>query len=410
MSITLCPDIYWIGYVDWTVRDFHGYDAERGSTYNAYLVRDDKTALIDAVKGPYAENLLAALGGAGIRPASESSRDGCATDATLDYVICNHAEPDHSGALPQVMRAFPRTTLVCDAKCRTALGLHYDTAGWKFQVVADGDALCLGRRTLQFIETPMVHWPESMCTYVPEEELLFSMDAFGQHYATSQRFDDEVPLGTLLGEAKTYYANIIMPYGKAVAPCLEKLASRPVRMIAPSHGLIWRSAAERVVAAYRDWVACRPRPKVLVIYDTMWESTARMAEAIAEGAEQPGVEVQLLPLRRTTLTRIATEVLDAAAVALGSPTLNRGMMPEAAAALHYLQGLRPQGKWGLAFGSYGWGSTSAEAIDKGLRGIGWDMVGPVITAKYRPTPEVLDRCRTTGAALAEKALTAGGGP
>jgi flavorubredoxin len=305
------------------------------------------------------------------------------------------------------MQAFPQATLVCNAKCRTALSQHYDTSAWKFHVVSDGESLRLGRRTLEFHNTPMVHWPESMFTYVPEEELLFSMDAFGQHYATSQRFDDEVPLGRLMEEAKTYYANIIMPYGKAVAPCLAKLASRPVRMIATSHGVIWRTHIEKILAAYRDWTACRAGPKVLIIYDSMWESTARMAEAIGAGAQRPGVEVQLLPLRRTTLTRIATEALDAAAIALGSPTLNRGMMPEAAAALHYLEGLRPQGKLAVAFGSCGWAPSGPEALDAGLRAMGCEMLGPAIISKYHPTPEVLDQCRAAGQAMGERASRPG---
>jgi flavorubredoxin len=410
MSTTVCPNIDWVGYVDWGVRDFHGYDTERGSTYNAYLVHDEKTALVDAVKADYAEDLLAALAAAGISPPTggkadaSPARDGVAR--TLDYVICNHAEPDHAGALPRLMQAFPGATLVCDAKCRTALGQYHNTSGWKFQVVSDGDTLCLGRRTLQFFETPMVHWPESMCTYVPEEKLLFSMDAFGQHYATSQRFDDEVPLERVLEEAKTYYANIVMPYGKAALPCLSKLAKLPIRMIAPSHGLIWRTAVEGIMAAYRDWVACRARAKVLVIYDTMWDSTAQMAQAIYDGAGLPGVEVQLLPLRRTNLTRIAAEVLDAAAVALGSPTLNRGMMPEAAAALHYLQGLRPQGKVAVAFGSYGWNSGGPEALDAGLRAMGWDVLRPPLAAKFRPTAEMLQSCHDAGRLLGERAVAA----
>ena len=298
----------------------------------------------------------------------------------VDYVVCNHAEIDHSGALPEVLRAMPKATLVCDKKSAAAFGGHFDTSAWKMRIVADGETIPLGRRTLRFIETPMAHWPESMATYVPEEKLLFSMDIFGQHYATSERFDDEADLPTVMDEAKTYYANIIMPYGRAVLQSLERLAGleekgdsphlpeRPEgcfaqmgtvpffpRMIAPSHGLIWRTHAAEIVAAYRDWANHRARPKVLVLYDTMWESTAAMAQAILEGATRPGVSASLIHVRRTGLTRIAAEVLDAAAVAFGSPTLNRGMMPMAAAVLSYLEGLRPQGKAAVAFGSYGWG-------------------------------------------------------
>jgi flavorubredoxin len=393
MHVTLRPGIDWVGYVDWTVRDFHGYETSRGSTYNAYLVRGEKTALIDAVKAPYADQLLENLRGMEV--------------GGLDYVVCNHAEPDHSGALPRVMQEFPNALLVCTAKCQKALSEHFDISTWRFHIVANGQTLPLGRFTLRFLETPMVHWPESTFTYVEEERILFSMDAFGQHYATSARFDDETPLATALDEAKTYYANIVMPYGKAVTPCLKKAAELAIDMIAPSHGVIWRSHVAEIVAAYHDWVACRAKPKVLVLYDSMWESTAVMAQAILQGAAQPGIDAQLIPLRATGLTRIAAETLDAACVALGSSTLNRGPLPAAAAALSYLDGLRPEGKVGLAFGSFGWAPGGSEKIHEGLKSLGWEMLREPIRAKYRPTPAILDECRAAGRMLAERARQRG---
>ena len=391
MHTQLCADISWVGYVDWNVRDFHSYDTYRGATYNAYLVQDERTALVDAVKAPYAADLLANI--------SELCRP-----EDIDYVVCNHAEPDHSGGLPAVLQAAPRATLLCDQKCATALAQHYDTSGWKIQRVATGDSISLGRRTLKFFETPMVHWPESMFTYVPEEELLFSMDAFGQHYATSQRFDDEAELGVIFEEAKAYYANIVMPYGKSVGAVLELAAKLPIRMIAPSHGVIWRSHAPQIVEAYRDWGAYRAKPKVLVIYDSMWESTTAMAEAIYAGALQGGVEVQLIHARRSNLTRIATEVLDAAAIAFGSATLNREMMPSMAAVLCYLKGLRPLKKCGFAFGSYGWGRGGPEAIQKWLEETCWDVAREPLRAQYRPTAASLAECRAAGQLLAQRAL------
>jgi len=391
MNTTLRENVDWVGCVDWTVRDFHSYDTEYGTTYNAYLIRDEKTALIDTVKAPFAETLLrnvAALG----------------QWSDVDYVVCNHAEPDHSGALPRVMAAAANATLVCDKKCRTALSQHYDTSSWNVQVVADGDTIRLGERSLQFVETPMIHWPESMFTYVPEEKLLFSMDAFGQHYASSQRFDDELPLGTLLDHARAYYANIVMPYGKQVLGCLKRAAELEIEMIAPSHGVIWRSAVADILAAYGDWAVCRAEPKVLVIYDTMWKSTERMAAAIMEGASQTGVEAMLINIRRSNLTRIATEVIDAAAIAFGSATLNRGMMPMAGAVLTYLKGLRPTNKAGFAFGSYGWGRGGPEAIDEWLQAVKWEILRGPLKAQYRPTPEVLQECRAAGEMLARRAL------
>ncbi len=390
MNTTLGENIDWVGYVDWTVRDFHSYDTEFGTTYNAYLVRDRKTALIDTVKAPFADQLLRH-----VAAITELSK--------VDYVVCNHAELDHSGALPEVMAALPQATLICGKKCRIALSQHFDTSSWRFRVVAEGDEVSLGKRTLQFIETPLVHWPESMFTYVPQERLLFSMDAFGQHYATSQRFDDELPPGTAIDQAKAYYANIIMPYGKQVAKCLEKAAGIAIEMIAPSHGVIWRRGVADVLDAYRDWSHHRPRPKVLVIYDSMWQSTEQMARAILAGASQPAVEAVLIHVRRSNITRIATDVLDAAVVALGSATLNRGMMPAVGAVLTYLKGLRPEGKAGFSFGSYGWGRGGPEAIDAWLQQMKWEVMRGPLRAQYRPTPKTLDECRAAGRMLAEKA-------
>jgi flavorubredoxin len=391
MHTPLRENIDWVGCLDWNVRDFHSYDTPRGATYNAYLVRDEKTALIDAVKEPFAAELL--------RNVSELCDPG-----EVRYVVCNHAEPDHSGALAEVLRAMPEAVLVCDRKCRVALGQHYDTSAWQFQIVATGDAISLGRRTLRFIETPMVHWPESMFTYVPEEKVLFSMDAFGQHFATNERLDDEVELAGLMAEAKTYYANIVMPYGKQVVKCLDSIADLPIEMLATSHGVIWRSHVGEILEAYREWSVCRPRPKVLVVYDTMWESTTAMARAIVEGAAAPGVDVQLLHARRASLTRIATEALDAAAIALGSSTLNREMMPALSAVLCYLKGLRPTGKVAFAFGSYGWGRGGPEAIGQWIGEMGWEVLREPLKAQYRPTPEILDECRAAGRMLAEKAV------
>ena len=395
MNTTLGENIHWVGAVDWEIRDFHGYDTERGATYNAYLVRDEKTALIDAVKAPFIEELLR-----NVKALTDPSQ--------VDYVVCNHAELDHAGGLPEVLRAMPQATLICDEKCAAVLAEHFDTSAWRIRTVATGDAIPLGRRTLQFIETPMLHWPESMFTYVPQQRLLFSMDAFGQHYATAERFDDEVDRGILMDEVKTYYANIIMPYPSAVLAALERMGHIEIDMIAPSHGLIWRRHGAEVVAAYRDWANHRAKPKVLVVYDTMWESTTAMAEAIVEGASQPGVSTSLVSIRRSNLTRIAAEVLDAAAVAFGSSTLNRGMMPMMAATLSYLEGLRPQNKAALSFGSYGWGRGGPEAVDQALRGLGWDVVREPVRARHRPTPAVLAECRHAGKLLAERAAVSAG--
>ena len=387
----ILENIFSVGHVDWFVRDFHGYETAQGSTYNAYLVKDEKTALIDTVKEPYAADLLA-----NISEVTDLER--------IDFVVCNHAEPDHAGALGHVMAALPQATLLCDKKCKTILSKHFDTSDWNIQVVSSGETLSLGKRTLQFVETPMVHWPESMFTYVPEEKLLFSMDAFGQHYSTSGRFDDEVPLSVAMAEAKTYYANIVMLYGKEVAKLVGPEALPEIEMIAPSHGIIWRKYVEDIIEAYRDWCVFRPVPKVLVLFDSMWGSTQRMARAIADGATVAGVEAKPIHVRRSNLTTIADEVLDAAGIAIGSPTLNGGMMPMMGATLTYIKGLAPRNKAGFAFGSFGWSKGGADEVETIMRDMEWEITRKMIRVPYRPTDAVLDECRQAGEELATKAL------
>jgi len=394
MPTFIAPNIAWVGCADWHVRDFHSYDTHRGTTYNSYLVLDERPTVIDAVKAPFGGEMLRRIA-AHIDP------------RTLAYVVCNHAEPDHAGALAELMAAAEQATLLCNAKCLGALQRYFDTGRWRIKVVSSGEEISLGKHTLRFIDTPMVHWPESMFTYVPEEQILFSMDAFGQHYASSALFDDASDLGVVLTEAKAYYANIVMPYGKAVAAALDAAASLPLRMIAPSHGVIWRSHVARILDAYRGWSIHQAAPKVLIVFDTMWDSTSMMADALYAGANVEGVEVQLIHARRTSLTRLATEVLDAAALALGSATLNREMMPSMAAALSYIRGLRPQKKAGLAFGSYGWGRGSVEAIQQWLEEVCWDVLRPPLRSQYRPDRALLDECEQAGAQLAERALSVG---
>lgn len=390
-STTLKPGIEWVGFVDWNVRDFHGYTTERGATYNSYLVQDEKTALIDTVKGPFASELLGAV--------------AARTDlGKVDYVVCNHAEPDHASGLPEVMRALPNAELVCNAKCRVTLGEYYDTSAWRFKVIADRETLRLGTRSLVFIDTPMVHWPESMATYIPEDKLLFSMDAFGQHFASSQRFDDETPLATVMEEARIYYANIVTPFSARVVQALATVASVPVEIIAPSHGVIWRRHVDEIMRAYRNWANGRSKPTVLVVYDSMWGSTSRMAQAIHRGAAQPGLEAKLISLRQTNLTRLATEVLDCGAVAFGSATLNQGMLPAVAAAANYLTGLRFASRPSFSFGSYGWSKGGAEALHEVLKGMKWEVVREPIKAHFSPKGDVLAECVEAGRSLAQAAL------
>lgn len=393
MDNLLRENIFWIGHVDWDIRDFHGYQTKRGSTYNSYLINDEKVAVIDSVKAPYAKELIANIGD--VVPVEK-----------VDYVVCNHAEPDHSGSLPVLMRECVNAELVCNAKCQKALSMHYDTTDWKFKIIDESTELPLGSRTLRFINTPMAHWPESMFTYVPEEKLLFSMDAFGQHYASSERFDDQVPLAEVLAEAKTYYANIIMLYGAQVAKTLERAAGLDIEIIAPSHGVVWRRHLGEIIEAYKKWMVCESNPKVLIFFDTMWKSTGLMADAIYAGADQPGVSVKKYDLKYTSITKIADEAIDAAVFAVGSPTLNKGIMPKVAEALTYLKGLAPKNKAAVAFGSYGWAKQGGQhEVQEYLETMKCGMLtDEPLQCQFVPTDEVLAECRGIGARLAEVAL------
>ncbi len=391
MTTELAENVHWVGHVDWDIRDFHGYRTDRGSSYNAYLIVEEQTVLVDTVKALFAEDLI-------------SSVKTVLGDRQLDIVICNHAEPDHSGSIGVVLKEYPNAELVCNAKCKKALELHYDTEGWHFKIVADGEVLDLGTRKLTFVETPMVHWPESMFTYMQPDGILFSMDAFGQHYASEGRFDESEDLDVLLEEAKTYYANIVMLYGKPIAKVLDKSAGLDIKLIAPSHGVMWKKHIGKIVERYLDWVVCRPSAKVLVMYDTMWGSTKKMAQAIAEGAKEGGAQVVLLNVRESHITDVATETLDAAVLACGSATLNMSVMPQMAAALTYLRGLRPVGKMGRAFGSYGWGKGGPEEVHKYLEEMKCDLLGDPIRSQFVPRDDSLEECRVAGREMAAKAL------
>lgn len=392
MNTELAKNVHWVGYVDWPVRDFHGYQTKRGSSYNAYLVRGAaKTALIDTVKAPFAESL------------KRHVEAHCPLEA-VDYLVCNHAEPDHSGALPAMVAACPNAVVVCNAKCQDALSHHYDTAGWRFQVVKEGEALDLGGRTLRFFDTVMCHWPESMVTYLEEEAILFSMDCFGQHYATYRRFDDEADLAEVMQEAKTYYANIVLPYAAPVAAAAKKLSGLTLRIVAPSHGVIWRSHFDKIFQAYLAWHVSTPTRKVVVFYSTMWQSTRRMAEAVAEGANESDVTVKLFDLKAVGDTELITELMDCAAFAVGTPTLNQSLMPRVAAALTYARGLKPAGKTAFAFGSYGWASKGPQEAEAYLKAFGCALLRPALTCRFAPDAATLEACRQAGRDLAAVAL------
>ncbi|KAJ6253057.1 anaerobic nitric oxide reductase flavorubredoxin [Anaeramoeba flamelloides] len=392
----IADNIYWNGYVDFQVRDFHGYLTPNGSTYNSYFINDKKTAVIDSVKYPFANRWLDKI---------EYLAGGL---ENLDYVICNHAEPDHSSSIQYLTQKAPEVEIVCNEKCQTALSQHFNTTNWNFKIVGHGESLNLGNKTIQFYNTPLSHWPESMVTYDPSEQMLFSMDIFGQHYASSKRFDDEVKWDDIEHEAKVYYANILMRLSLPVQKSLKLLGGVPVKVICPSHGQIFRNPENinKMIQNYVDWSNCKPIKKIVIIYDTMWQSTEKMAYHILDGIQKVGgVKVKLMNVRRNHITDIATEVLDCAAMVVGSPVLNEHMMPEVASALTYLEGLRPKDKLAMMFGSYGWSSGGAiKDIKRYLDSIRATIVHPEVLSQFKPDQEVIEECHKAGETLAREVL------
>ena len=374
-AVEIKPNIYWVGGIDWNERNFHGYTTDRGSTYNAYLIVDEHPTLIDTCKQGFAEELIERV--------SE-----IIDPAKIEYIVANHVEQDHSGALPILHELAPEAKIYCSAPHGLkGLTAHYGDLG--YVPVKTGDSLCIGKRTLHFTQTVMVHWPDNMVTYCPEDRILFSNDAFGQHFASSKRFDDEVGLPEVLAQAKKYYANIVMPYSRHVVKALGVLGGLDIDMIAPSHGVIWRSHVSEILKTYAQWSSLEPEKYAIVVYDSMWHTTETMAREIVEAFVECGVPARLFDLKANHISDIMTEMLSAKYVAVGSPTLNNGMMPTVAAFLCYLKGLSPKGGWegrvGIPFGSYGWGTNGPDEVASQLEVCGLDM--PLGTLSHQWTED-----------------------
>lgn len=316
--------------------------------------------------------------------------------ADIGYLISNHTELDHSGSAAEVMQIAKKATLVTSKRAgEQAVARHFH-ADWPIMPVAEGSQISLGRRTLQFIPIPMLHWPDSMITYLVEDQILFCNDAFGQHYASAEMFDDLVDLEDVMSEAKKYYATILMPFGQLILRAAEKLKGVPIKTIAPSHGIIWRQDPSRIVKAYTAWASGETRRKAVVVYDTMWHSTEKMAVALADGLASEGVEVKFYDLKATHVSYVVTDILDARAILVGSPTLNNGMLPTVAGFLHLLKGLKPRGKVGLAFGSYGWGGGAIKAIEGDLQTAGVELIEPGVGYVFVPDDKDLAQCLELG--------------
>lgn len=393
-KIQLADNLYWVGVVDWNLRDFHGYTTNRGGTYNSYLIVDEKTALVDTVRYVFREELVEKI--------SE-----IADPEKLDYVVINHVEQDHSSSYLEILKLAKNATIIATQRGKEALIKHYGEVPNEIKTVKTGDEVKLGKRTLRFIEAPMIHWPDSMMTYVVEDGILLSNDAFGQHYATSGRFDDEVDEHVLMEELAKYLANILMPITTLIVRKIDEVTQMgvPLNMIAPSHGVIWRSNPQKVVRAYLDW--CKGflnKPKVVVVYDTMWGSTDKMARAIVEGVRSTGAEAKLMKLRIAEMSDIVTEILDSKAVIVGSPTLHNEIFPTVSGFMTYISGLKPKSKiWGF-FGSFGWGGGAVKKMIAMANEAKFEVHEASLEIKYIPTKEELERCIAFGKEIAEKII------
>ncbi len=392
MATQIADRVYWVGAVDWEVRHFHGftYHTHRGTTFNAYLIVDDKVALVDTVLPDFQDELFEHIAEI-IDPAK------------IDYLIANHGEIDHSGAIPAVLRRAPQATLVCSKKGVDSLGKYYPD-GWNVRVVGTGDTLSLGRKTLTFLEAPMLHWPDTMFTYIPEDHLLLPNDAFGQHLASSHRFADEVDQGVLWDEARKYYSNILTPFSALVLRKIDEVQRLGLQIdtIAPSHGVIWRKDPLQIVQQYARWARGEAQPLALVVYETMWGSTTEMAHAIVEGITTTGVEAKALPVPQTDHTTVVGELLEAKGILLGSSTHNRRPLLNITALQEDLIGLRPVKKLGAAFGAHGWQGGAVPIVEKRLQEAGIEIVQEGLSVAWRPSAEERVRAVDFGRRFGER--------
>jgi len=395
MVTELAKDVYWVGVVDWELRHFHGHElsTHRGSTYNAYLIIDKKTVLVDTVWGPFQDQLI------------ENIRE-ILDPAKIDIVVANHSEPDHSGGLPAVMRHIPNATVVVSKRGAESVKGYYHQP-WNFKVVKTGDKLNIGANDLVFVEAPMLHWPDSMFTYLSGRNILMPNDAFGQHYATAFRFNDEVDQEELFEEAIKYYANILTPFSNLVTKKIEEVLGLNLRveMIAPSHGVIWRKDPIQIVKKYQEWAAQTPKKQAVVLYDTMWQGTRRMAEAVGHGLAAENVPYKLFHMAISDRNDVITEIFQSRAIVVGSPTVNNGVLPTLAPILEDFRGMKFQNKIGAAFGSYGWSGESVKLLEEHLTRCKIPVATPGVRANWQPQKSDLSACEKLGREVAQAVKT-----
>jgi len=393
MSFNIKNNVSWVGKIDWELRKFHGneYSTHRGSTYNSYLVEEEKIALIDTVWAPFSEEFVEKL----------------SSDIDLkkiDYVIANHAEVDHSGSLPELMRHIPDTPIYCTSNGVKSLKGHYHQ-DWNFNIVKTGDRLSLGQKDLIFVEAPMLHWPDSMFCYLTGDNILFSNDAFGQHYASEYMFNDLVDQSELKEECIKYYANILTPFSKLVDKKIKEVLSLnlSVDLICTSHGVIWRDNPVQIIEKYLEWANDYKENQITILYDTMWNGTRTMAENVASGIKTSDdrVNIKLYNISKSDKNDILTEIFKSKAIVVGSPTINRGILTSVAAIMEEIRGLSFRGKKAAAFGCYGWSGESVKIIARGLEAAGFEIVDEGLKVLWNPDDDSIEQCIDYGKKLAE---------
>ena len=377
-------DIYWVGAKDWNLQEFHGYATPQGSTYNSYLIMDEKITLVDGVKYYMSKENLSR-----IQSVVEFSK--------INYIVVNHVEMDHSGNIPEIMKLAPQAKIITNTAGKQALEAHFDTEGWQFELVKSGDSLSIGKRTLSFMTTPMLHWPDSMMTYVKEDKLLLSNDGFGQHYCIDALFVKDAKFDVVMEHAQSYYANILFPFGAQAEKALKTAGDLglDIEMIAPSHGLIWSGKEEvnAIISNYAKWSSGTNEGKAVIVYDTMWGATAALADIAMGVFQAAGIPVTKHCLSVKNVSDIMPDFLDAKYVLIGNPTLNNQLFPRVAGFVTYMKGLAPKNKTALAFGSYGWRPGVVNQIQQVFNDLGWQTVEP-FEEKYTPKSDVLDKFKT----------------
>jgi len=384
--------VYSVGAVDWNERNFHGstYKTKKGVTYNSYLIKDEKTVLIDLVRKGFERELID-----NISQITDPSK--------IDIVIINHIEPDHSGAFPDIVSLCPNAAFYGTQKAKEGLFKYYGVMPKNWESVKSGSKISIGKRTLDFIDVPMLHWPDSMFTYSAFDKILFSNDAFGQHYCTNQVFDDEADTAILFEEAQKYYANILFPFCSILSVKLQAIAklNLAIDFIAPSHGLVWKRNISKILEKYTDWAAQKCQNKVVIVYETMWNSTEIMARKILEGITSQGVKAELFDVTKADRTDIISHILDSKGIIIGSSTHDNEMLPVIAGFIQFFKGLKVKGRKSLVFGSYGWAGGAVKEIEEICQKAGGIELSPSISVQFAPNKEELEKCYQAGKTFAQ---------